>query len=370
MRTLTPLACALALVTLAGCGSMALENKKVDYGGKSARAASLEVPPDLTTPAAGDHYTLPEDDEAANYSDFVKGDDAAPEAATGPAVLPKSPKVRMERDGAKRWLVVEDTAENVWPQVKAFFTDNGLQIKTDNPQAGVIETDWAENRASIPKGGLRTLLGKFADNLYESGTRDMYRARLERVNDGAGTEIYLSHTGLEDGDKGWQSRPNDPELEAAMLQMLAVKLGGSEGTEVGEDGVTTTIAMQDDGSVAPPEMLTQGDSPYIKMNEPFDKSWRKVGLAIERLKYTVTDKNRLAGLYYVRIDPPAKEKGMLDKLKFWKGDDAPKGVRYQIQVRELGNYCEVSAHPSEVNENIGELTQDITKNLFTTLGGK
>lgn len=371
MRTLTPIACALALAILAGCGSMSLENKRVDYKAVAVRAPSLEVPPDLTVPAPGEHYTVPEDGESASFSDYAKNTGGAASGVKPTnTVLPATPHVHMERNGAQRWLVVDDKAENIWPSIKAFFQENGLPVKTENPQAGVMETDWAENRANIPKTGLRSLLGKVFDGLYDSGEKDMFRVRLERTKDGNGTEIYLTHYGIEEvlnSDKSesrWQDRPSDPDLEAAMLQMLAVKLGG---VDVPVTAAGAQPVAQNDAGGSPPQLQKRADdTQFIVMNEAFDKSWRKVGLALERAKFTVTDKNRARGIYYIRADEPQKEKGWLDKLAFWKKDEEPKSLRYQVQVREVTSGCEVTVRSGEGTD--AATAQRIIESVFKALG--
>ena len=43
-----------------------------------------------------------------------------------------------------------------------------------------METDWAENRANLPQTGLRKLIGKALDSVYDTGMRDMFRTRVEK----------------------------------------------------------------------------------------------------------------------------------------------------------------------------------------------
>ena len=64
----------------------------------------------------------------------------------------------------------------------------------------------------------------------------------------------------------------------------------------------------------------------LAVNDEFDRAWRRVGLALDRVGFVVEDKNRSNGVYFVRytdvdIDTsPKDKKGLLDNLKFW-GDD-------------------------------------------------
>ncbi len=339
---LSPLA---LLLLVAGCGSMNLENKRVDYKTAQSEVPALEVPPDLTTPVTANKYAIPDaGTETANYSDFSKNSAAL--SARSNAVLPDSGKIHLMHSGDHRWLLVDDKPENVWPLIMGFWKENGFVIKTENPQTGIIETDWAENRAKIPKTGLRQIIGKVFDNLYDSGEKDMYRTRLERTADGKGTEIYVTQYGMEEvlsADKTlreWQSRPNDPDLEATMVQMLMAKLGGEQG------GATASIAQtaQTSPDVAKLQVQPDGNN-LIMLAEPFDRSWRTVGIALDHTDFVVEDKDRSKGLYFVRVEVVKKKEG-LSRLAFWRKNEETKPVQYQVFVRENGKYCEVGAHDS------------------------
>ena len=226
------------LALLAGCSSSFLEGKKIDY--KSAgKVPQLEVPPDLTAPVSDNKFVVPDvsPQGSATFSAYNRDRVAQPQAGSTD-LLPQQPKVTVERAGNERWLVVRATPEQVWPVVKEFWQELGFIIKTESPETGVIETDWAEDRAKIPQDMIRSTLGKVLDGLYSTAERDKFRTRLERGKDAATTEVYISHRGmyevLEGGDGGssnrtiWQPRPADPDLEAEMLRRLMVRFGVEE----------------------------------------------------------------------------------------------------------------------------------------------
>ena len=356
------------LVLMAGCGSMSLENKRVDYKSTAAKVVPpLEVPPDLTAPAAADQYAIPEtNSESASYSDYARN--GATQAIRSTQVLPENRKVHLMRSGSRRWLLVNDKAENLWPLIKEFWQENGFVIKTENQQAGVIETDWAENREKIPKSGLRKIFGRVFDNLYDSGERDMYRTRIERSEDGNGTEIYVTQYGMEQvltedkKDFRWQPRPNDPELEAATIQMLMVKLGGDVKNQTSTSGGATESEQEPPGTV---KLLTQPDGgKVIVLAEPFDRSWRKVGIALDHADVVVEDKDRAKGLYFLRVDVVHQKKGW-SKLAYWQKSEASEPHHYQVFVHESGKNCEVGAHTSEGGND--STAQSIVDELYNSL---
>ncbi len=332
-----------ALVSLVGCSSMGLGNKRIDYRGGAEQATSLEVPPDLTSPEIDDRYRIPEGngESIATYSAYTGNEGTAPSrVVTKSPVLPVVAGVTLERNGTQRWLSVQERAENVWPVIKDFLRESGLNIQNEDQAAGLIETEWAENRAKIPQGGIRSVVGKVFDNLYSSGERDQYRIRLERAKEGAATEIYITHRGKEemlDAEKNfskWQSRPNDPTLEAEMLQRLMVKFGSNP--------TQAAVAVSDGAGVATGAanlMEIFDGSSVIVINDAFDRSWRRVGLAIERAGLSVEDMDRTKGIYFLRKVKP--EKSWMDSLQFWK-DDVDSNAQYRVIVKDGGVSCEVS----------------------------
>lgn len=331
---------AAALVAmLAGCDSMpVLQGKKVDY--KSAgKLPPLEVPPDLTAPSADDRFAVPDvsPQGSATFSVYNKDRSTQPQAGTS-GLLPVQDKVKVERAGSERWLVVNATPEQVWPVVKDFWQEMGFLVKVEVPESGVMETDWAENRAKIPMDPIRSVLSKVVDDLYSTAERDKFRTRLERGATPGTTEIYISHRGMyeviEGGDGGnrtvWEPRPADPELEADMLRRLMVRFGV-------EESRAKTMVVADGAQERAKLTKAREGGGKLAMNDTFDRAWRRVGLALDRIGFTVEDRDRSKGLYYVRyVDPEADgakgEKGFLSKLAFWKSGSGDKDKRDQYRI--------------------------------------
>jgi outer membrane protein assembly factor BamC len=329
------------LLPVAACSSvdeLRDGQSRIEY--KSAgKLPPLDVPPDLTAPAREGRYQVPDARGATTLSGYEAGRAQQAREGRGPqALLPAEEGMRVERDGDQRWLVVNESPEKLWPQVKSFWQENGLLIAREVPEAGVLETEWAENRAKIPDSWMRRTLGSLLEPLHSSGERDKYRTRLEPAP-GGGTEIYISHRGLTevfvDEDRtqtAWQSRPPDPGLEAEFLRLLMVRLGAPES----EARVRVATAQP----AAPRATLKKGldGAELLEVLEPFDRAWRRVGLALDRVGFTVEDRDRQNGVYFVRYaDPQAEIKreddGLLGRLAFWR-DDRPKvkAAQYRVSV--------------------------------------
>ena len=363
------LACFAAGWALAACSTFNIElpSKKIEY--KSAgKLPPLDVPPDLTRPAADDRFAVPEARGAATFSEYQRGREGRVAEPGSGAILPTTDGARVERAGTQRWLVIKGDPEQLWPLVKEFWQEIGFIVNVEVPEAGVMETDWAENRARVPDGFVRNTLGKLLDAVYSTGERDKFRTRLERGAQSGTTEVYISHRGMEEvytsmskDDTKWQPRPPNPELEAEMLRRLMVRLG------VQEERAKSAVA-----AAAPAEaravLRKSSDGTALALNEQFDRAWRRVGLALDRVGFTVEDRDRSKGLYYVRyIDPEvdnksASDKGLFSRFKFWGSSDKNKNEQYRVLVKDAGERAEVNVLNKE-----GAAERSATANRILTL---
>ena len=319
------LACCLTTMTIVGCKSID-EKRKIDYG-NTKTLPPLEVPPDLTAMPKGDHPA-----ESATYSEMTASaadPSSTPRQSTG--VLPEFSGISIARDGQQRWLVVKMSPEALWPQVREFLVKTGLKITQENPATGVIDTDWAENR-----GASESVFARWFASVNLSGVRDRYRIRLERGTTPGTTEVYLTHQGMKlirtkDDTLGWEYRESETELEAEMLRTLMVYLGANEKQAVAQ--VDKSLEQVQEQPRAALRRNGQ-DQLLLNLEDSLDRAWRRVGLSLDRIGFTVEDRDRSKGLYYVRyVDPEAAEakKGFFSGW-FGGGDDSQAQSQYLIRL--------------------------------------
>lgn len=317
MKQSASVAILLAAGLLASCASDQSSKQPADFQSvvstKKPRSEDLEVPPDLTDPNIQNKYEIPS--PAVPLSAQGQQSATAGMAAPSTVVVPVK-GVKMERAGTERWLVVSQSSPSIlWPLLKAFWQDNGFTIKTEEPAAGVMETDWAENRAKLPNDGIRKLIEYVGlGNVYSTAQRDKFRIRLEK-DDNGDVEVYFSHRGLQEvytnegkTETKWQPGPPDPEIEAEMLARFMVRLGMTQEQAVA--AVKKTVPL----TAAQKLPIVEGT---LTIHDAFDRAWRRVGLALDRIGLVVTDRNRSQGVYYVM---PAKSESS-DKASsdFWSG---------------------------------------------------
>lgn len=368
--------CSLAVV-LAGCSTLGIESKKIDYKSSSAvKVPTLEIPPDLTSPTRDDRFAVPDTNGkgSATFSAYSVERSPQARAAQPSAVLPTVDKARIERSGSQRWLVVAGSPDKLWGEVKDFWQETGFVINLELPQAGVMETDWAENRAKIGQDMLRNLLGKIVDSLYSTAERDKFRTRFEPGSEPGTTDIFISHRGMyeiyvsegKDQTK-WQPREPDPELEAEMLRLLMVRLGTDQ------KQADQAIAQAKEKPVDRAKLARGSDGAgTLEVQESFDRAWRRVGLALDRVGFTVEDRDRSKGLYFVRyVDPETdgqnKDPGFLSKLAFWKGAAPSSQTKYRIFVKDGGVLTTVQVLSFEGGIDQSETSKKILSLLYDQL---
>ncbi len=346
-------AVAVATALATGCSSLGLTSDKVDY--KSVQPVKpLDVPPDLSQLPRSDRFGVPDRPSVAGVAS-APAPAAAQVVAGGAAVAPAVPNARIERAGDQRWLAVDVAPEVAYAVVKEFWLSIGLAIEREDPAAGIVETVWAENRAKLPQDIIRRTIGRVFDTLYSTGEQDKYRTRIERTAKNT-SEIYISHRGMievftspaQDSTK-WQPRPSDPQLEAEMLQRLALRFA----PRVAQTAAAPAAAAATTASTAPaaPQVArlvkgADGRNARVDIDEPFDRAWRRVGLALDRGGFTVEDRDRAKGIYFVRYLDPEYEAKQREKQGFFSKifGREPKidAQQFRVQVAAAGNATQVT----------------------------
>ena len=357
----------LAATLLAGCswtGSL-FTSDKVQY--ETARTRQpLEVPPDLSQLPRDERFLVPDRPQTITASGQGQRPSAGPVATSAP-VVPASAVAKLERQGNTRWLAVNLPPEKAWPVLVDFWPSVGLKVEKSDANAGVLETNWAENRAKLPQDIIRRTLGRVLDSVYSTNEQDKYRARIERTGQGT-SEIYISHRGMEEvytspqQDRTvWQPRPPDPEMEAEMLQRLLVRFEDPTKRVLTASapgaGATSTAAAGTAAPSAAPQIArlvtgSDGRNERLEVDEAFDRAWRRVGLALDRGGFTVEDRDRAKGFYFVRyLDPDFEAKAKSEQGFFSKlfGREKPiQAPQYRVGV--------VSQGPAKTNVQVFDST--------------
>jgi len=375
---------ALAAALLAGCTTIGnlFGDDKPDYRSGAAKTQALEVPPDLTQLARESRYQ-PQSGVVSAAAVAANAAAATPTATAGASTVAPTQMegMRLERDGQQRWLFVPRSPDQLWPQLRAFWERSGFTLAVDNPQTGVLETNWNESRAKLPDDVVRNTIGKLLRNVYDTGERDMYRMRIERTE--GGSQITVAHRGIAEvytderhENTAWRLRPNDPGLEAEMLSRVMLALAG--GNEAAKTAAAPAAAAASSAvqpvvvSQTPARARTIADAgtAALEVDEPFDRAWRRVGIALDRGGFTVEDRDRAQGLYYVRyVDPTTAgqdEPGFFARL-FSSAKSTQAAVRYRIALEGKGAKTSVRVLTSAGAPENGDNAKRIVALLVTDL---
>lgn len=363
--------CAATLL-MGGCSSIdgLFGGSKVDYRTQAAKTAPLEVPPDLTQLAREGRFRATADTVSASGMQS-----RAAAVATTTQVAPNAVgDIRLERQGNQRWLSVPLPPEQVWPVVKAFWAERGFALEVENAQTGVLETAWTENRTKIPEDFIRRTIGRVFDALYSTGERDRYRTRLERT--ASGTEVYISHRAMEEvytsaqkDNTTWRAKPADPQAEAEILSALMVRLGTKEDVaRVAMVKATTSTAPSRPAAAAVGAAAPVGATSLV-VEDDFDRAWRRVGLALDRSGFSVEDRDRAAGLFFVRyVDPALAGKEEPGFLSRWFGKAEPAPVqRLRVQLKAEGGKTTVTVQNSQGAPETGAAARRIIGEVSAAL---
>ncbi len=331
------------------------DQRDVDY--KTSRVETdLTLPPDLAAPSKDNVLAIP-DEQVATATVSSYGGQTQQTTRVVSRVLPEQQGIRYIRHNGMAWLVLQGNAEQVWDKIREFWLKNGFLLKIDNPSTGIMETDWMVNRADIPKDFLTNLLSKISDGMHTSSTMDKYRIRLEKGEAPDTTELYITHRGLEEKREGtgieqegtyWEARPSDPGLEAEMLRQMMVFIG------IQNERARRILARPEQ---LPPKarMVKDGEgNNRLIVDDSFNRAWRYVGLALDRVGFSVEDRERSRGIYTVRYNDPnegKKEGGFLSSLAFWKDDEKPESRLFLITVRSDGVKSQVVVLDKEGNKD-------------------
>ncbi len=332
MAYIKPVVVAIALISMTACSGNKKDLPKLDYQTQTRKIVKLEVPPDLTNPDQGNLYQVPAGSGAVRASDQSRRTSATQQAANS-EVLKSVKGVRLERDGNQRWVEVQGKSPaEIWPLLKAFWQENGFDIKSEEPGIGQMETEWAENRAKIPQDGLRHLLDKVGlGGIYSTSERDKFIIRIEQSKNGT-TDVFFAHKGMKEvyADKNkdtttWQPAANDPNLEAAFLARFMQYMGVDQ--QQAENALSQSVAKRSGNELA------RIDGNTLLVSGDYGRNWRRTALALDRIGLNVLGQNIERHAFLVQQAPneseavSTKKPGLFGRI-FGKGKKVEKPAAY------------------------------------------
>ena len=329
------------LVLLVGCKSLGLGGKRVDYSAGAEQTAALEIPPDLTSPASDERYRIPQGEGVATYSDYNKGGTSVAQGRGGDAATGTSEQmgtVYLREIDGNRIIVMNDAFDRSWRRVGLAIEGAGLAVEDRDRVRGIYFL-----RPPKAESGWLDKLQFWKDS---ANTNMRYRVNVK--DGGVVSEVSVTD---QDGASDNASR----QLVDAIYKNI--NPGGAATMPASVSAINATGAP---GTASLQEIFD--GSKVVVVNDGFDRSWQKVGAAIERAGLVVESNDRNKGVYLLR--PDKAESGLLDKLQFWK-DSENTNVRYRVNVKDGGKACEVSVTDQDgaSDDATGRMIEAIYKNI-------
>ena len=274
------------ILILTGC---ATEDKGLYRHSKTM--GGLEVPPDLTRPQKIDTYTVPEIGAELRIKPLTEG----------------ASRVKVIRDGAQRWLEIEENTDVLWRRLREYWSDHEVKLAWENRGLGIMETEWVRH--------------------YENDfAKDRFRIRLEpgRSNDKI-TELYLSHQGVQEefvngtAVTSWGERPNDSELEIEVLGQILVYLGLPR--EKAEKAKKE--AKKAESKVS----MIKGKTPTLLIKGEEKKAIKTLEQAVNRLGHVIVKRIKADGI--LEIDAEERAEGFKPGFAEVEGQRSKYRLRYQ-----------------------------------------
>lgn len=306
-------AAAVLPLVLAGCGVFGGDDSLQEQ----REAGDLRIPPDLEIVRDPLALTVPEIESEA-------------EAQTPEPVLPQSRRVSVTRFGELRWITVDSPPEQVWEGLGEFLDAQGVPLDTERPALGLVETEWLYTAKPFGRG-------PFAPRVEERGAAqvaDRYLIRVERGESEREADVFVAHRRLARDQQGnWRYVGADPFLEAELLRSLAIYFGVPPSESVRRVAGATGVAP------TPDIERNEAGQPVLDLEQEFLNAWRRVGLALDRAAFTITQRNREQRYYQLRYDTQADsarpEEGFFESLAFWREDIPDTVATYRLVFDDL-----------------------------------
>lgn len=350
-NAISVLICSVALIGVSACSSVDRfmdTNNRINYKNNKSAKKILDFPPDLTAPEYDMAFAMPADG-VVRASTVNNSSGSYTLDGRQISVLPKIVGIKPGGIGNTRWLDVNASAEALWPKLRDFWHSVGISLKRDEPRIGIMETEWAENRAGLPMDWFRKALSSALQGAFDAGMRDRYRVRLEKPTDQT-TRIYLTHKGAEkmvtETGVGWELRPANHELEAELLNRLKAFLQGD--ANAAKSSLSTTSSATQTSSLA--SLVTQEGHKVLQVHDNYKRAWILTGIMLDRMGLVVEKRNQSAGIYVVTYrgdDEDTAKRGFFSRMFGGRKTILVNGQEYQIHVQDGGKLSNVRVTDEE-----------------------
>lgn len=308
----------LASIALTGCGLFGNEGYFRDRSDDYQMASSLpplQMPEGVSQKHQEELYEIPQ----VGAGELESGEFEVPRPQAL-SVNIGADRVKIQKLGNRRWVLVSQPPEEVWPQLHYFLRTSGLQLAMSDASAGVMETAWLQ----------------FKDS---PDTKDKYRLRVESGVQPDTTEVHVRHLSVSaetpaGAGVDWPQRSTSPEREGWMIDEMSTALA-AESTGAAASLVAQAIGG---GSVKVQLQELAGKEPFIAMDLAMERAWATVAHALNVGAYRLHREDADIGLFYVTYD---EDRELTEEDGGWfswgdkKGEDELAAAAQKVSLQQV-----------------------------------
>lgn len=349
------------LLLLISCSTDGTISSQAEYDQAVPRSSSeLILPPGLTPPEYNSTYKMLYLESKPNGYQLNKFTD-----------------MNIVEGGSQRWLVIKNkNVSQVIPLVILFLNNQNVNVKYENPNIGLIQTEWFDKNNAAKQGKMHEFLGWIGLVKEAIATPSLYNFRINLWQNGNDTEMFVTDYHIietlpanKNESSSWLSIPPNPQIELDFLIQFVnfIKFGNSV-IEASNQNNHDAGNYQD--KVVARDKVVENT---LIIYDTFDQSWWRTGIALGRVGLGVSDKNRSSGELYVyplQNDVTNEDPGAFKRLF---GDDKTEVAlpkpKYIVKLIPVGNETKltVEMYPGATDEQFAENRRKYINNLAKQL---
>lgn len=337
-------------ILLNACSTEGTPSSQAEYENvKPLPSSELIVPPGLKAPKTDGTYKM-----------------LYPEATKDTYQLGTITDMHIVAGGTERWLVINNkTVNQVFPIVEAFLNSQHIHTKYQNPNIGLIQTDWVDRNLAEHTGKMHEFLGWIGLVKDIKVLPSLYTFRVNIWQNGDNVDLFVTDYQINQTSSSkpqtpvWVSIPPDPQVELDFLTQFMAFVNYGPGVVLPTNKATQENLALLKNQAARAKL--DGDTLIIYDN--FDQAWWRTSIALERIGLGIFSKNHSTGEFYVfalQSDITNTDPGSFKRLF---GDDTnnvsvPK-PKYTVKLSTLGTktYLTMKLYPGVVDLDFANSTQ-------------
>jgi len=307
-----------------------------DRGGDYLEAVSiprLEIPNNLDAFIIDDLLVIPDmgDMEGQSFVDVPR-----------PRSLQGNPDraVVIQRLEGLSWVVIDSRASQVWPRVRQYWIEQGIELAQENPNQGMLETIWF---TSEENEGFKEKIRVIVIPGFQDDSAELSIAHVSAPEDFDVPEEFT-----------WPEDPEDNEYAYQVLADISTYLADQIRLYQASTVSFLAGAIPDEGRAS---IRSVGENNVLHLDADFVRSWAAVGRALERANVEIVFEDMDAGIFDVAFSASEEpvERGMFSRLlSITEADDS---LPFRVSLQQTDNGIDVITE-SSIDGQTGSATDN------------